>query len=189
MTTSDKIAYVAIGLVVGGLITGLVVTSMLNSAWQMKLDNAKPIVTIVHDTITIPKIVIREHLQPGKRDTLRVPVPMTLSDSASLRWGKDVLLFWAMMGYSPFEARYMQDSLTVDRSLSVISNRGDSITAHYLPLSDFLLTLDEIRTPIISNDTTIRYSPIAIPKTFFDEMVQYGGYVLSGIIAILYLVK
>jgi len=176
-----KIGILAIGLFIGGLVMKIVT----DKAWERELANSKPTVIVHHDTVQSPPIVIVRRLNPiVTRDTVRLIQSGEL-DSIASYWAGAILNFWLGLGYGPEQAYYMQDSLTIERGYELESPEIGRLKVTYLPLKDFRLTVDEIRPPVIHNDTTITQSPIVIPKTFFDYLVICGGYVLALIFAVL----
>ncbi len=187
--TSDKIAYTALGFLIGAIIIGLAVKFTTDRAWKAEIANSKPTLVIQHDTVQSPPIAIVRRLNPiVKHDTVRVVNSSDLDSTASY-WARAILNFWLSLGYDAQSAYNMQDSLTIERGFEIKNENIGYMKVRYLPLSDFILTVDEIRPPIISSDTTKTYPPIVIPRTFFDELIQYGGYVLFVVFATITLLK
>src|SRR5512135_3683804 len=180
-----KIGLVAIGLFIGGLVMKIVT----DKAWQAELNNAKPIEVIHHDTVQSPPIVIVRRLNPiVKHDTVK-PIQSSDLDSTALYWAGAILNYWLGFGYDSKQVYEMQDSLTVNRGFEIQNEQIGYMKVSYLPLQGFTLKIDEIRPPIITSDTTRTSGPIVIPRTFFDELIQYGGYALAVLIAVFALVR
>lgn len=176
-----KIGLVAIGLFIGGLV--MKVTT--DRAWEAKLAGAKPTLIVRHDTVESPPIVIVRRLNPiVKHDTVRVISSSELDSTASY-WAGAILNFWLGLGYDAQGSYNMQDSLTIQRGFEIENDKIGYLKVSYLPLPDFTLTVNELRPPHISNDTTLTTPPIVIPKTFFDYLEMFGGYALALIFAIL----